>query len=61
MDYFNSKNKKDLNIFKFEFTDSVYAFDEDLVETLENYCSLIELSSEDIKSMIYVLHSKCME
>ena len=30
------------------------------METLENYCSLVELSSEDIKSMIYVLHSKCM-
>ena len=49
------------NVFVFEFTDSIYAFDEDLEETLKTYCSLVEVSSEDIKSMIYLLHSKCME
>lgn len=47
----------DNNKYHYEFTDSPYAFDEDLEYTLEQYCSIKEIKSNDFKALLLAIHS----
>ena len=43
--------------YRLEFSDSIYAFNEDLEYTVDHYCSIREVEYDDIGKLLFVLHS----
>jgi hypothetical protein len=53
----NKESKK----FIFEYSDSPYSFNEDFDNTLESYCSITEIASTNLQTLLFFLHAKVAE